>query len=161
MKNIYLWPPQPQKSFTNMCISEVTGQNPNKSFALLKAEFLVDKSHVYYPTAMEITKIYNRYSRNSQDDCLDMNLMADSGDMYSLENILGKDSLAELTEQDKNFLWTHRYDCIKFPNSLPKLLQTVNWGHRKSVAEVRFFIKKNQFKIIYFFELNNLKYKIF
>ncbi len=138
-KSIHLWPPQSQKSFTSMCISEVTGQNPDKSFALLKAEFLVDKDHVYYPTAKEIIKLYNRFSRNSQDDCLDMNSGADSSDMYSLESILTKDSLAELTEQEKNYLWTHRYDCVKFPNSLPKLLQTVNWCHKKSVAEVSSF----------------------
>lgn len=67
------------------------------------------------------------------DDCLDMTHF---GNSHELDAILGKDSLAELTEQDKIFLWSHRYDCIRFPNSLPKLLHTVDWSSRKSVVEI-------------------------
>lgn len=59
-----------------------------------------------------------------------------SSEKASLEMILNKDSLAELTEQDKTFLWKHRYDCFKYPNSLPKLLQTVDWCNKKVIAEV-------------------------
>ncbi len=75
-------------------------------------------------------------------------------DVQYLENILNKDSLAELTEQDKCFIWTHRDDCIKYPNSLPKLLQAIDWSNKKEIVEVK------NFQLNYFLKLN-IKLKLY
>lgn len=49
---------------------------------------------------------------------------------------MNKDSLAELTEQEKNVLWKRRDDCLNYPHSLPKLLQSVNWSNKTDVIEI-------------------------
>jgi phosphatidylinositol-4,5-bisphosphate 3-kinase len=59
-----------------------------------------------------------------------------------LESILNKDSLAELTEQEKNVLWRRREDCVNYPHSLPKLLQSVKWFHQSDLIQVSSVIKK-------------------
>lgn len=54
-----------------------------------------------------------------------------------MEAILSKDPLAELTERDKKMLWSNKLECLKkYPNSLPKLLQAVNWCNKLDVVEV-------------------------
>ncbi|RNA11603.1 phosphatidylinositol 4-5-bisphosphate 3-kinase catalytic subunit alpha isoform, partial [Brachionus plicatilis] len=53
-----------------------------------------------------------------------------------LDTILNKDSLAELTEQEKNVLWKRRDDCLNYPHSLPKLLQAVNWSNKADILEM-------------------------
>jgi phosphatidylinositol-4,5-bisphosphate 3-kinase len=53
-----------------------------------------------------------------------------------LKNILKKDALDELTEQDKMILWRRRLDCLSYPNSLPKLLQSVKWTSKDDIIEV-------------------------
>ena len=54
-----------------------------------------------------------------------------------METILSKDPLAELTERDKKMLWSNKLECLrKYPNSLPKLLQAVNWCNKLDVVEV-------------------------
>lgn len=60
-------------------------------------------------------------------------------DSILLESIIKKDSLAELTEQEKHILWRRRYDCISYPNSLPKLLQSVKWSNQSDLVEVNDF----------------------
>lgn len=48
-----------------------------------------------------------------------------------------KDSLSELTEQDKEEIWNARYEiCSKYPNSLPKLIQSVNWSLKQNQIEI-------------------------
>ncbi len=53
-----------------------------------------------------------------------------------LESILNKDSLAELSEQEKNVLWRRRDDCLNYPHSLPKLLQSVKWFNQVDLIQV-------------------------
>ena len=54
-----------------------------------------------------------------------------------LENIINKDPLAELTEQDKIVLWMRRQDLLDtYPHSLPKLLVAVEWHSRMAVIEI-------------------------
>lgn len=44
--------------------------------------------------------------------------------------------MAELTEQEKNVLWRRREDCINYPHSLPKLLQSVKWSNQNELIEI-------------------------
>ena len=57
-----------------------------------------------------------------------------------LEAILNKDALAELSEQEKNVLWRRREDCLNYPHSLPKLLQSVKWSNQTDLVKVNFLV---------------------
>ena len=58
-----------------------------------------------------------------------------------LKDILRKDALDELTEQDKTIMWRRRLDCLSYPNSLPKLLQSVKWTSKDDIIEVVFLLE--------------------
>lgn len=113
------------------------GSNSNKNFGRLKCEFLTSnkKRKIRYPNNKEIKGFIDRCSVNSQDDCFDIFYTLDN-DVYLLECIIGKDPLAELTEQDKDILWRRRHDLINYPSSLPKLLQSVQWHKQSNVIEI-------------------------
>lgn len=63
--------------------------------------------------------------------------------MKIIEIILSKDPLTDLSERDKNFLWTNRLELLRnYPNSLPRLLQSVDWLNRQEVAEIYNLLSK-------------------
>ncbi|CAH8444931.1 unnamed protein product [Heterobilharzia americana] len=54
-----------------------------------------------------------------------------------LREIVSRDPLYELCEQDKDYLWRGRYWCLRhLPSALPWICQVFNWsGHRETMAE--------------------------
>lgn len=74
-KNLYLWPGESasvysimqEKTFFNLCLSGVSGQNPNKDYAVFKVEFLND-SFIYYPTRSQIMNYYQKSFHDPQDE---------------------------------------------------------------------------------------------
>jgi len=135
-KKFFLWHPLQNSSFSYECSSEVSGQNPEKDYIRLHVDFLRNDKNIIYPEKKEIKSFIKKSSNISQDDCFDC-LYALENDNCLLENILSKDALAELSEQEKNVLWRRREDCLNYPHSLPKLLQTVKWSNFNDVIEVR------------------------
>ncbi len=48
-----------------------------------------------------------------------------------------RDPLSQLCENEKDLIWTLRYDCREnFPQSLPKLLLSVKWSKHEDMAQV-------------------------
>ena len=48
-----------------------------------------------------------------------------------------RDPLSQLCENEKDLIWTLRYDCMEnFPQSLPKLLLSVKWSKHEDMAQV-------------------------
>lgn len=69
-KKLYLWQGT-QGSFLNQCLSDVSGQNPEKDFVRLNVEFLKTKPSdllIYYPNKEIIKKLISKTSNNSQDE---------------------------------------------------------------------------------------------
>lgn len=56
-----------------------------------------------------------------------------------------RDALSQLCENEKDLIWTLRYDCREnFPQSLPKLLLSVKWSKHEDMAQVRLQIQSEQ-----------------
>lgn len=54
-----------------------------------------------------------------------------------LKEIMERDALSQLCENEKDLIWTLRYDCKdNFPQSLPKLLLSVKWSKHEDMAQV-------------------------
>lgn len=51
-------------------------------------------------------------------------------DRAHLIKLIEQDSLVELEDEDKSLLWKYQNWCKKRPESLPKLLLSVDWGNR-------------------------------
>uniref|UniRef100_A0A8C5CCF3 Phosphatidylinositol-4,5-bisphosphate 3-kinase catalytic subunit beta n=1 Tax=Gadus morhua TaxID=8049 RepID=A0A8C5CCF3_GADMO len=57
---------------------------------------------------------------------------------YSLKEIMERDPLSQLCENEKDLIWTLRHDChLKFPQSLPKLLLSVKWSKHEDMAQLQ------------------------
>lgn len=55
----------------------------------------------------------------------------------ALEDLINKDPLCEISEQDKTLVWKHREYCLaEFPQSLPRLVAAVKWSSRENTAIV-------------------------
>ncbi|XP_013391443.1 phosphatidylinositol 4,5-bisphosphate 3-kinase catalytic subunit alpha isoform-like [Lingula anatina] len=68
---------------------------------------------------------------------MDKNLQED------LIEVLKRDPLAEISEQEKELLWKMRNFCKKnHPDSLPKLLAAVKWDSRKDVAQLYMLLRE-------------------
>ncbi|XP_058412291.1 phosphatidylinositol 4,5-bisphosphate 3-kinase catalytic subunit alpha isoform isoform X2 [Diceros bicornis minor] len=62
-------------------------------------------------------------------------------DKEQLRAICTRDPLSEITEQEKDFLWSHRHYCVTIPEILPKLLLSVKWNSRDEVAQMYCLVK--------------------
>ncbi|RXN00530.1 Phosphatidylinositol 4,5-bisphosphate 3-kinase catalytic subunit beta isoform [Acipenser ruthenus] len=55
-----------------------------------------------------------------------------------LKEIMERDPLYQLCENEKDLIWTLRYDCREnFPQSLPKLLLSVKWNKHEDMAQLQ------------------------
>uniref|UniRef100_A0A4W3JP13 phosphatidylinositol-4,5-bisphosphate 3-kinase n=1 Tax=Callorhinchus milii TaxID=7868 RepID=A0A4W3JP13_CALMI len=55
-----------------------------------------------------------------------------------LKEIMERDPLSQLCENEMDLIWTLRYDCREnFPQSLPKLLLSVKWSKHEDVAQLQ------------------------
>lgn len=55
---------------------------------------------------------------------------------------MNNDRLNEMHEQERNAIWSKRYECLKIaPDGLPSLLYCVEWNDRDEVAEVTNLLK--------------------
>jgi len=135
------------------------GQNPNKEFLLFKVEFL-NENFINYPNPSEIENYSNKNRSLSLDEvktiliirltfnfvfkiiffkkCLDFTMGCNKTAL--IEKILSKDPLSELSEIDKGILRNSKRECLqKYINSLPKLLQAIDWSNKLDVIEVNIF----------------------
>ncbi|XP_030842482.1 phosphatidylinositol 4,5-bisphosphate 3-kinase catalytic subunit beta isoform [Strongylocentrotus purpuratus] len=58
--------------------------------------------------------------------------------LEELRQIVEKDPLEPLSEQEREDLWLARQDCRdQLPHALPRLLKCVHWNHRDEVAQMQ------------------------
>ncbi|KAM3874811.1 phosphatidylinositol 4,5-bisphosphate 3-kinase catalytic subunit beta isoform [Diretmus argenteus] len=59
-----------------------------------------------------------------------------------LKEIMERDPLSQLCENEKDLIWTLRYDCREnFPQSLPKLLLSVKWNKHEDMAQLQVLLQ--------------------
>uniref|UniRef100_A0A672LIG2 phosphatidylinositol-4,5-bisphosphate 3-kinase n=1 Tax=Sinocyclocheilus grahami TaxID=75366 RepID=A0A672LIG2_SINGR len=57
---------------------------------------------------------------------------------WQLKEIMERDPLSQLCENEKDLIWTLRYDCREnFPQSLPKLLLSVKWSKHEDMTQLQ------------------------
>uniref|UniRef100_A0A673ZDP5 Phosphatidylinositol 4,5-bisphosphate 3-kinase catalytic subunit beta isoform n=1 Tax=Salmo trutta TaxID=8032 RepID=A0A673ZDP5_SALTR len=70
----------------------------------------------------------------------DCSTMSRGGKKFHIElkEIMERDPLSQLCENEKDLIWTLRYDCMEnFPQSLPKLLLSVKWSKHEDMAQLQ------------------------
>lgn len=65
-------------------------------------------------------------------------------DRQRLVALLQKDQLSPISAEDCDFIWRWRLDCVKIPDSLPKLIDSVNWSNRDEVSQLYLLLESWQ-----------------
>ncbi|XP_004227276.3 phosphatidylinositol 4,5-bisphosphate 3-kinase catalytic subunit alpha isoform-like [Ciona intestinalis] len=108
----------------------VTGSNPMKETPCLELEFEGHRANVEFTQTSE-GSIEGDYTELA----FDSPPLDDGGDLKGLMNIVSRDPLSPLTQDERMLLWRCRGLCKEVPQSLPKLLQSVKWEGRELVKE--------------------------
>ncbi|XP_070560481.1 phosphatidylinositol 4,5-bisphosphate 3-kinase catalytic subunit alpha isoform-like [Ptychodera flava] len=134
---LYLWP-VPQDADSLLFPFSRTGSNPNKDMSCLEVEFDRFGSTVKFPMYQEIHDFVQNLP-----DYLAAPDMPTEKESKRLNEVISKDPLStlEMTLQDKELLWKHRNYCQCRPESLPKLLNAVDWASREKVAQMYVLLK--------------------
>lgn len=94
---------------------------------------------IYYPLfdkVMEVAAQHSKFASDEQDALARLGINKDH--MEALKAMVDRDPLHQLHEQEKELIWTQRYDCREhFPHALPKLLSCVHWNNYADVATMQ------------------------
>ncbi|GIY18285.1 hypothetical protein CDAR_473592 [Caerostris darwini] len=121
---------------------DTTCSNPNRDSPCLVLEFERFSSTVVFPTMLEIEEYANFVSKlEIQEENKRMPPEAPS-EGEALKEIIERDPLSEISEQEKELLWRLRHECMTIPDSLPKLLEAVKWNSRDEVAQMYMLCKE-------------------
>ncbi|XP_007886342.1 phosphatidylinositol 4,5-bisphosphate 3-kinase catalytic subunit beta isoform [Callorhinchus milii] len=94
------------------------------------------KSVIYYPAFDKILEKAAEIARSN--DTLSMSGRGGKKLHIELKEIMERDPLSQLCENEMDLIWTLRYDCREnFPQSLPKLLLSVKWSKHEDVAQLQ------------------------
>ncbi|CAG2164937.1 unnamed protein product [Oppiella nova] len=152
--NINLWPmPKGYEDLLNPL--GMIGSNPNNDSSCLQIEFDRFALPVVYPPDPQIEEyaiFINKWRQkkdqasgsadsqsSSRYDCDDA---VPVQEMPQLHEILRRDPLSELSEQEKDLLWRFRNSLSTIPDSLPKLLDAIKWNSRDEVSQLYLLLKK-------------------
>uniref|UniRef100_A0AAQ4NVQ3 Phosphatidylinositol 4,5-bisphosphate 3-kinase catalytic subunit alpha isoform n=1 Tax=Gasterosteus aculeatus aculeatus TaxID=481459 RepID=A0AAQ4NVQ3_GASAC len=128
----------------------VTGSNPNKETPCLELEFDHFSCPVKYPEMTIIEEHANwnisrelgfNYCHTGLSNRLARDNPLTDTDNEQLRQVCNRDPLSEITEQEKDFLWRHRQDCVNMPEILPKILLAVKWNSRDEIAQMYCLLK--------------------
>ncbi len=169
--NINLWPmPKGYDELLNPL--GMIGSNPNNDSSCLQIEFDRFTSPVVFPPENQIEEyaaFINKHEREknlpafSPDSQSSSRYQSDDpvsqNDLLQLKEILKRDPLSELSEQEKDLLWRLRNNLLTIPDSLPKLLDAVKWNSRDEVPQLYCLLKKwPKIKVETALELLDCKY---
>ncbi|XP_042313100.1 phosphatidylinositol 4,5-bisphosphate 3-kinase catalytic subunit beta isoform isoform X2 [Sceloporus undulatus] len=94
------------------------------------------KFPIYYPPFDKILEKAAEIARSSESS----GMAGRGGKKFYIElkEIMERDPLSQLCENEMDLIWTLRYDCREnFPQSLPKLLLSVKWNKLEDVAQLQ------------------------
>ncbi|EMP33306.1 Phosphatidylinositol-4,5-bisphosphate 3-kinase catalytic subunit beta isoform [Chelonia mydas] len=94
------------------------------------------KLPIYYPPFDKILEKAAEIAKSSEN----AGMAGRGGKKFYIElkEIMERDPLTQLCENEMDLIWTLRYDCREnFPQSLPKLLLSIKWNKLEDVAQLQ------------------------
>ncbi|XP_070560385.1 phosphatidylinositol 4,5-bisphosphate 3-kinase catalytic subunit beta isoform-like [Ptychodera flava] len=113
-------------------------QNPNTEAAtVIEIEFIkYSQSPVVYPPFEKVLERAAEVAAENDADDQEQTLLP--GVYDRLRQIVDRDPLVPLDDQDVTLVWKYRVDCRNYlSHSLPKLLRCVDWKNSKDVAQMQ------------------------
>lgn len=139
--SLYLWSmPQGMDDLLNPIGLPVS--NPNKDCPCLEIEFDRFSHPLVYPPDSHFEQLARMVSLKEYQSGFMTPRDPNNKDISALEEIISKDPLSDISEQEKELLWRMREHCVTQPHSLPKLLAAVKWSDRENVAQLYQLLKR-------------------
>uniref|UniRef100_A0A8C0X1K8 Phosphatidylinositol 4,5-bisphosphate 3-kinase catalytic subunit beta isoform n=1 Tax=Castor canadensis TaxID=51338 RepID=A0A8C0X1K8_CASCN len=102
----------------------------------LHIKFPENKKHPYYYPPFD--KIIEKAAEIASSDSANVSSRGGKKFLAVLKEILDRDPLSQLCENEMDLIWTLRQDCREnFPQSLPKLLLSIKWNKLEDVAQLQ------------------------
>jgi len=95
----------------------IPGSNPVTDSACIEVEFEKFNQPVVFPSSTEIEKFAESLESGSP------RITASVSENEQIKEMIRRDPLSEISEQEKELLWRLRHTCHDIADSLPKLLQ--------------------------------------
>ncbi|CAL1536446.1 unnamed protein product [Lymnaea stagnalis] len=131
--SLHMWPmPQGMDDLLNPI--GITGSNPNKDCPCLEIEFDRFMHPLSYPLDSHFEQLAAVAIMRESQRGYPVTATKEESDL--LDEIVEKDPLSDISEQDKILLWKLRENCISRPKALSKLLSAVKWHDKESVAQL-------------------------
>uniref|UniRef100_A0A672GZ99 phosphatidylinositol-4,5-bisphosphate 3-kinase n=1 Tax=Salarias fasciatus TaxID=181472 RepID=A0A672GZ99_SALFA len=90
--------------------------------------------HIHFPEYSSHPIIFPPFDKVRQTD----GQKRRCAELLHLKEIMERDPLSQLCENEKDLIWTLRHDCWEnFPQSLPKLLLSVKWSKHEDMAQLQ------------------------
>uniref|UniRef100_A0AAQ4RCL3 phosphatidylinositol-4,5-bisphosphate 3-kinase n=1 Tax=Gasterosteus aculeatus aculeatus TaxID=481459 RepID=A0AAQ4RCL3_GASAC len=87
--------------------------------------------HIHFPEYMSHSVVFPPFDKILEK-------AAETKFNIELKEIMERDPLSQLCENEKDLIWTLRHDCKDyFPQSLPKLLLSVKWSKHEDMAQLQ------------------------
>lgn len=139
--SLNLWPlPQGMDDLLNYV--GLPGSNPDQETPCLEIEFDRLSHPVSYPPEKQIEDLA-LYAIGKESPLIYLDTpQIQTKERAMVDDITSRDPLSEISEQEKDILWKLREYCIKVPQSLPKLLQSVKWNEREYVAQLYMLLRR-------------------
>ncbi|KAK3090339.1 hypothetical protein FSP39_011033 [Pinctada imbricata] len=139
--SLNLWPmPQGMDELLNPI--GIPGSNPEKETLCIEIEFDRFTHPISYPTEDQFEQLAHVSSSTDRLSHLLESPQSLRKEEEIVEDIMKRDPLSEISEQEKEILWKRREYCLKHAHSLPKLLQAVKWNDRENVAQLYMLLQR-------------------
>ncbi|CAG7732141.1 unnamed protein product [Allacma fusca] len=138
-----LWPPPMSVDSMIFHPLGVTGSSLDSEGASLQLEFDRYTGPIFYPAKSEIydlALLADRYEAGKVNDdttpVVIIHPRPTEKEIATLRDLVERDPLCEVSEQDRIIIWKHRKFCsTELPGSLPRLVGVVKWSCRETVAQ--------------------------
>uniref|UniRef100_A0A669DMQ4 phosphatidylinositol-4,5-bisphosphate 3-kinase n=1 Tax=Oreochromis niloticus TaxID=8128 RepID=A0A669DMQ4_ORENI len=92
---------------------------------------------IVFPPFDKVTQYWKKAAEMVSADCVSIGRGVKKFYM-ELKEIMERDPVSQLCENEKDLIWTLRQDCREtFPQSLPKLLLSVKWSKHEDMAQLQ------------------------
>ncbi|XP_060062464.1 phosphatidylinositol 4,5-bisphosphate 3-kinase catalytic subunit alpha isoform-like [Ylistrum balloti] len=120
----------------------IPGSNPDKETPCIEIEFDKFSYPVSYPPESHFEELaHMALSRERRSQYLETT-QSRKKEEELVNDIIKRDPLSEIYDQEKEILWKRREYCLQHPHSLPKLVSATKWNDREQVAQLYMLLKK-------------------
>ncbi|KAL5015314.1 hypothetical protein ScPMuIL_009584 [Solemya velum] len=139
--SLHLWP-MPQGFDELLNPIGIAGSNPDRDCLSLEIDVDRFSPTVIFPPERHFEELAAFVAAREARAKKEQSEIDIKRDKAVVDDIIARDPLSEISEQEKDILWKQRDYCQTQSHSLPKLLSAVKWNDRDNVAQLYMLLRE-------------------